>query len=82
VFGIGDGGLADLVKNIADDAITSVMSGAIVPLATEAIWNFSGLAWLEILFTQICSMLGTVDEILGIVESLGGISGEAGGSIQ
>jgi hypothetical protein len=59
VFGIGDGGLADLVKNIADDAITSVMTGAIVPLATEAIWTFSGLAWLEILLHKsvACSAL-------------------------
>jgi hypothetical protein len=70
-----------LVKNIADDAITSVMSGAIVPLATEAIWTFSGLAWLEILFTQICSILGIVDQIISIVKSIGGIAGGIGGKI-
>jgi hypothetical protein len=70
------GGITDFITDITDSAISSVMTGAIVPLATEAIWTFSGLAWLETLFTQICSILGIVDSIVDAVQKIGDVVDE------
>jgi hypothetical protein len=52
------------------------MSDAIIPLAVEAIWTFSGLAWLELLFSQVCSVLGIVDDIIDVVDSIAGVGGD------
>ena len=68
--GEGDGTIVDFFTGITDASITGVMSGAITPLAAEAIYAFSGLAWLEKLFGLVCNMLGIVDKIIDIVESL------------
>jgi hypothetical protein len=70
VFGTGDGTIVDFFTDITDEAITGVMSGAITPLAAEAIYAFSGLAWLEKLFGLVCEMLGIIDKIIDIVEGL------------
>jgi carotenoid cleavage dioxygenase-like enzyme len=35
----------DFFSDIGDDAIQSIIGGAIVPLAFEASWAFSGLGW-------------------------------------
>jgi hypothetical protein len=52
VFGLDDdgddtGSLMDLFSTIGEEALDAVMDDAIIPLAAEAIWTFSGLAWLE-----------------------------------
>jgi hypothetical protein len=67
------GGISDFITDITDSAITSVMSDAIIPLAVEA---FSGLAWLELLFGQVYSVLGIVDDIIDVVDSIAGVGGD------
>jgi hypothetical protein len=78
MFGSGDGTLVDFFTDITDDAINGVLSGALTPLATEAIWTFSGLAWLEKLFGYVCDMLGLIDDVISFVEGIGGGIKEAG----
>jgi hypothetical protein len=39
--------LVDFFSDIGDDVIESIMLDAIVPLAIEALWAFSGFNWVK-----------------------------------
>ena len=46
VFGGDDGSILDFFSTINGDSIKNAMTDAIVPIAVEFIWVFSGLGWL------------------------------------
>jgi hypothetical protein len=67
--------LVNFFSEIGDDVIESIMADAIVPLAIEALWTFSGFGWMEELFSTIYDILGLVDDI---VSAFGSITGDVG----
>lgn len=55
--GFTDGLLSDFLVGLKDpfkDAITGVMTDAFIPLSLEAVWNFTGLRWVEDVRTNAC----------------------------